>query len=314
MMRLYNARGVLLCVSVAAIAACWSASPARGDTVVRFQTYWGVGGEFEFFVRCYDGDAPITVDNFLNYVTSDRYNWTFMHRLAYSPYVIQGGAYSAGADENGYVSQWYQINTDPNIPNEFSTEHPNNKWTLAMAKLGGDPDSATSQFYINLQDNPFLDDYTNPSHEGYTVFANVIKGHGLVEQMGQLPIYEHASYFPELPVVPNQDPDGPLVHANLWWLADVSVYSVTGDADLDGQVDVTDLAILAANWRSQDANWATADWNEDGEVDVTDLAILAANWKHGQVSKGQPVPEPMTLAVVALGATGLAARRRLHKY
>ncbi len=82
------------------------------------------------------------------------------------------------------------------------------------------------------------------------------------------------------------------------------------DAQLDGQVDVTDLAILAAHWQEvgDDVCWGYADFNGDGEVDVTDLAILAANWREG--TKGPHVPEPATAWLVLVGAGALGARRR----
>ncbi len=86
------------------------------------------------------------------------------------------------------------------------------------------------------------------------------------------------------------------------WLATIP----DGDADLDGSVDVTDLAILAANWGGP-GKWMTGDFSPDGEVDVSDLAILAANWG----SKGaQSVPEPATLTLATLIGGALVGRRR----
>jgi hypothetical protein len=94
-----------------------------------------------------------------------------------------------------------------------------------------------------------------------------------------------------------------------------------GDASLDGTVDVTDLAILAANWQAEAGvdwqqgldGWERGDFDADGTVDVTDLAIMAANWGRdngeiGNGSKSGSVPEPTTLAILAAGI--LAWRRR----
>jgi hypothetical protein len=80
-----------------------------------------------------------------------------------------------------------------------------------------------------------------------------------------------------------------------------------GDATLDGLVDVTDLAILAANWRGQGLAFEQGDFDESGLVDVTDLAILAANWGAG--AKPAPIPEPMTLSLVAAGVLAACRRR-----
>ena len=84
-----------------------------------------------------------------------------------------------------------------------------------------------------------------------------------------------------------------------------------GDAKLDGNVDVIDLAALGNNFESTGATWATADFNGDGLVDVLDLAILANNFGSetgGLV--GTPVPEPATFSLLVLGAMSLLRRKR----
>ncbi len=83
-----------------------------------------------------------------------------------------------------------------------------------------------------------------------------------------------------------------------------------GDASLDGSVDVTDLAILAAHWESDEAVWSMGDFNADGSVDVTDLAALAANWQaeSSKSSRGGAIPEPSSIAMLCL--LGSACLRR----
>jgi hypothetical protein len=94
-------------------------------------------------------------------------------------------------------------------------------------------------------------------------------------------------------------------------VADIA--GLEADASLDGSVDTTDLARLAANWQSQSATFVEGDFTRDGSVDTSDLAKLAAQWNMalaGAGSKGAVVPEPMTVSLVLAGAIGLVRRRR----
>src|SRR5690606_31547070 len=137
---------------------------AKG-TVVRFESSLG-----SFDVELYDEDAPLTVANFLNYM--DDYIDSIVHRSAVNqanqPFVIQGGGfYLDGSDELQMIS------TNPPVTSEFTGEHSNVRGTLAMAlssDLFGnvDPDSGTSQWFVNLRDNSQLD------ADEFTVFGEVI--------------------------------------------------------------------------------------------------------------------------------------------
>ena len=143
------------------------------DTVVRLQTNFG-----DIDLEMFDQAAPITVANFLKYVRGGGYDQTFFHRLAdngTTPFALQGGGYrlknlstTGTFDGSGAANQqWYSIPTDPPITNEFNQS--NLTRTLAMAKLGNDANSATSQFFFNLSDNTFLDTMDG----GFAVFARV---------------------------------------------------------------------------------------------------------------------------------------------
>jgi cyclophilin family peptidyl-prolyl cis-trans isomerase len=147
------------------------------DTVVRLQTNFG-DIDFDLF----DSAAPITVANFLKYVRDGDFDKTFFHRYALdttvtpsAPFVLQGGAFrlhgpTTTGSFNGATAAdqaWEAIPTDPAITNEFNQT--NAVRTVAMARIGGQVNSATSQFFINLKNNSFLD----TTDQGFTVFARV---------------------------------------------------------------------------------------------------------------------------------------------
>ncbi len=110
--------------------------------------------------------APATVANFLAYVKDGFYNGTIFHRVI-NDFMIQGG---------GFTPDMKQKTTRNPIPNEASNGLKNAVGTIAMARTNA-PHSATSQFFINVKDNPFLDHRSKtPRGWGYCVFGKVIKG------------------------------------------------------------------------------------------------------------------------------------------
>lgn len=144
---------------------------SAGDTVVRLETNYG-----DIDIELYDSAAPITVGNFLNYVTSGRLDNTFFHRSAFSggnPFVLQGGGFIID-DLTGPA----RVSTDAPIIRE-QTGKSNVARTVAMARTS-DPNSATSQFFINYVNNVFLDGNGSPGNEGYAVFGKVVQGWDVV--------------------------------------------------------------------------------------------------------------------------------------
>jgi len=135
-----------------------------------------------------EDDAPITVANFLQYVTEGNYENAFMHRLE-KDFVIQGGGwvFNEGAT---------QVKTNQPIQNEFKVS--NTRGTVAMAKLENQPNSATSQWFINLEDNSANLDNQNG---GFTVFARVVSGMEIVNAINELQIISGGPAFPKLPVI-----------------------------------------------------------------------------------------------------------------
>ena len=118
--------------------------------------------------------APITVTNFLQYVNSGHYDGTIFHRVI-TGFLIQGG---------GFVSDGSEKPTLAPIKSEAINGLKNKIGTISMARTQ-DPDSATSQFFINVADNSFLDE--GPGNPGYTVFGKVIKGMEVVREIESVP-------------------------------------------------------------------------------------------------------------------------------
>lgn len=146
-------------------------------------------------ISLFQKEAPITVENFLNYVKDGFYDGTIFHRVI-PDFMIQGG---------GFTSDMIKKETKPPIKNEANNKIKNEKGTIAMARTAI-IDSATSQFFINLKDNQFLDykDETNEGY-GYCVFGKVVKGMDVVENIGNVTRTtkgQHAD-VPETPVVIN---------------------------------------------------------------------------------------------------------------
>ncbi len=117
--------------------------------------------------------APNTVKNFLTYVNEGFYAGTIFHRVI-RDFMIQGG---------GFDKNLNQKETREPIQNESKNGLFNETYTIAMARTN-DPHSATSQFFINLKDNYFLDD-----GDGYCVFGKVTSGHRVVQKIGSLPTH-----------------------------------------------------------------------------------------------------------------------------
>jgi len=123
--------------------------------------------------------APVTVQNFLNYVNSNFYNNTIFHRVI-ADFVIQGGGFTPGTP-----NPVAKPPTQPPIALESNNGLSNLRGTLAMARAA-EPNSATSQFYINVVDNPSLD-YKSEQEPGYAVFGKVTAGLDVVDAISVVP-------------------------------------------------------------------------------------------------------------------------------
>ena len=171
---------------LAIIVSVSSLAPRPAEaTIVEFQT---VMGNFE--VNLYDNATPATVANFLNYLNNGAFSDSIFHRSV-PGFVIQGG----GFHYNG-TAQFDAIATNAPVVNE--PQFANVRGTIAMAKLGGDPDSATSQWFFNLSDNTANLDGQNG---GFSVFGQVVgNGMDVVDAIAALPTFAFSSPFADLPL------------------------------------------------------------------------------------------------------------------
>jgi peptidyl-prolyl cis-trans isomerase A (cyclophilin A) len=133
--------------------------------------------------------APLTVNNFLDYVNRKEYDNTLFHRVI-PDYIVQGG---------GYTSEFQEKKTEEPVLNESGNGLKNNYYSVAMARQD-DPHSATRQFFFNLDENDNLD----PGRGwGYTVFGTVTRGTEVIDAMGQVETeYRPLIRFQDVPKTP----------------------------------------------------------------------------------------------------------------
>ncbi len=192
-----------------ALAFVCLAPQLTSATVVRMEISFGDTPVGNIDIELLDDQIPTPVRNFLNYAGRHAYQGgysnTIIHRnarlfpLAGAPiFAIQGGGHTYFPNPFVLNSYFYQpISKGPPIRNEASpTLRPNIQGAISMALSSGQPDSATSEWFINVTDNPLLDDPTNNGGYTYTVFGHVIAGMDIVNTIAALPIFDGANKFP----------------------------------------------------------------------------------------------------------------------
>ena len=155
-----------------AIALCSGASSALAQEPARVKFSTSAGA---FVVEVYPDKAPKTVENFLQYVKDKHYDGTIFHRVI-DNFMVQGG---------GFDAQYNQKPTRPPIPLEANNGLKNDVGTIAMARTSN-PNSATSQFFINVKDNAMLN-APSPDGFGYTVFGKVVSGSEVIQKIKSSP-------------------------------------------------------------------------------------------------------------------------------
>ena len=159
----FSRRAVLVLASALAFAG---AAHAEAGPRVKLDTSAG-----DILIELDQAKAPKTVENFLQYVKDKHYDGTVFHRVI-DGFMIQGG---------GFTADMQQKPTRPPIALEASNGLKNDRYTIAMARTGN-PNSATSQFFINVKNNDSLN-APNPDGYGYTVFGRVVSGTDAVDKI-----------------------------------------------------------------------------------------------------------------------------------
>jgi cyclophilin family peptidyl-prolyl cis-trans isomerase len=217
---------ILIFIWLFLVVPCWAEAP-----IVELETNFG-----DIVIELFDVNAPVTVANFLMYVKSGFYDGLIFHRVI-DDFMIQGGGYDANLSP-----------PDPCAPiiNESNNGLSNLRGTVAMARKT-EPNTATSQFYINVVDNSSLDwkdpndrvDPNDANDVGYCVFGQVISDMNVVDRIAQLPTEDDV----ETPDGSTMDdvprPPGPVIIYNA---------KILGDLDGDSDVDLKDYSIFANQW------------------------------------------------------------------
>ena len=137
-------------------------------------------------IELFDDDAPAHVANFLDYTDRGFYGGTVFHRVI-EGFVVQGG---------GFDDELRGKRPSGTVPNESRNGHDNERGTVAAARTA-DPDSASSQFFVNLTDNPALD--ATRREPGYTVFGRVIEGMEVIDEISTLPTGAQGGFSGDVP-------------------------------------------------------------------------------------------------------------------
>ena len=267
------------------LAAAFDLAGVTGS-VVRFSNNVGADIYAELFDAAGEErvrTTPLTVANFLAYLDSGRYTNSIIHRSVPN-FVVQGGGFSltdSGFDLVNPIPQF-----DP-VANEAGNT--NNRGTMAMAKLGGDPDSATNQFFFSVADNAANLDNQNG---GFTVFARVLgDGMTVVDAIAALPRFNAGSPFDELPTIDLGDPNV-IAQENLVTITSVArvgelVFSASSSDDGLATAVIGDDGKLTVSYTDAGAGTATITVRATSVFDATDFTE-----EQFTVTLNEPEPEP----------------------
>jgi peptidyl-prolyl cis-trans isomerase A (cyclophilin A) len=175
---------IMLVVAALCLSAGIACAEGKKNPVVEMETTLG-----KFKIELFEKEAPISVNNFLEYVKSGYYVGTSFHRVI-PGFMAQGGGLTAALQP--------KPGDRPPIKNEAANGLKNDRGTVAMARTG-DPNSATSQFFVNVVNNNMLN-RPNPDGAGYAVFGKIVDGMDVVDKIVSTPQVRKNSVFQNVPV------------------------------------------------------------------------------------------------------------------
>jgi uncharacterized protein (TIGR03437 family) len=262
---------------------------AQGTTgpTVRFETNLG-----NIDVVLLSGSAPRTVANFLNYVNRGSYNNTIFHRSV-PGFVVQGGGFRFA---NGTAEE---IPADPPVPNEFRVS--NTRGTIAMAKLGGNPNSATNQWFFNLKDNTSGAQNLNAQNGGFTVFGRVADDASLavMDKIAAVPVGTIPAWGQEeIPLIDYRG--GSVAESHLVIVKSITVLDAMPPPAISGIVSASSfgassfatagsfIEIYGTNLAGNTREWVRSDFTGNRAPTSLDGVIVTINNQPGYVSYISP--------------------------
>lgn len=265
---------------IASLASGLLAVSQAEATTVQFQT---VLGDIE--VNLFDKATPETVKNFLSYVNARDYSNTIIHRSV-PGFIIQGGGYMySGALPLENVAERPAVINEP--------VYSNLRGTIAMAKLGSDPDSATSEWFFNLSDNSANLDVQN---EGFTVFGQVANEEdmAIIDAIAALPRFNMGGAFNTLPLRDYTAED----------------FNEGVPADGDSLVIIQDIVVLDASPDTADDLNPTENTLIDSGSSSSSSSSSAGNLDNSGGSSGGSLG---LLSLLMLGVLAFTRKRVLHR-